>query len=134
MFKWDEKYKIGIWQIDEQHQELFRIAGQAYNLLNETREDKFDDIIEVIKELQRYTVYHFNTEEGFMTEHNYDGFRVQKQQHGEFVNKIYSIEAEQINEDQEDFILGLLCYVSEWLINHILEEDMKMVKLKRLRA
>ncbi|MTV50867.1 bacteriohemerythrin [Heliobacillus mobilis] len=127
MFKWDEKYRVGIKQIDEQHQELFRIASKVYTLLKEkNKSDKFDDIIEVLEELQQYTVYHFKEEEDYMRKINFSGYAIQKEEHDMFIEKFKAVETYKIDENQEEFVKDLLYDVSKWIIHHILEEDMKI--------
>ncbi len=57
MIKWKDDYKIGVEQIDKQHQKLFEIANEAYNLLkNDFCYDKFDQIIQILAELRDYAV------------------------------------------------------------------------------
>jgi hemerythrin len=69
MFEWRKNYETGIEELDKQHQRLFEIANNAYGLLkNEYRTDKYDDIVEIIKELKDYTTYHFTDEEKYMVE------------------------------------------------------------------
>lgn len=59
MIKWSDEYLLGIDIIDEQHKELFRIAGDAYDLLkNEFYIDKYDRVVKLIEELKRYAAFH----------------------------------------------------------------------------
>ena len=53
MIKWREEFRIGVEDIDQQHQKLFAIAGEAYELLkNDLLTDKYDRIVSIIEELR----------------------------------------------------------------------------------
>ena len=64
MIRWQDKYALGVVQIDEQHRKLFEIAGEIEALLNdEFITDKYDDIVAILRELKDYTIQHFKDEE-----------------------------------------------------------------------
>ena len=128
MIKWEESYSVGVESIDEQHQQLFEIANRIYDLLqNELIADKYDKIIEIIDELKNYTIYHFKSEEDYMKSIGYKRFFSQQVTHNDFVAKMESIDIEQIDNGQNKYLLGILDFVSEWLIEHIIKEDKLIV-------
>jgi len=124
VIKWEEGYSIGVESIDEQHKQLFEIANRIYVLLkNELITDKYDKIIEIIDELKSYTIYHFNSEEDYMRSIGYKKFLSQKAAHNDFLEKMKNIDIKQIDNDQNEYLIGILDFVSEWLVEHILKED-----------
>jgi len=124
MTKWEDDYSIGVESIDEQHKELFEIANRIYNLLkNELITDKYGKIIEIIDELKSYTIYHFTSEEDYMRSIGYKKFLSQKVAHNDFLAKMESIDIEQIDDGQNTYLIEILDFVSEWLVEHILKED-----------
>ena len=124
MIKWEDGYSIGVQSIDEQHKQLFEIANRIYVLLkNELLTDKYDKIIEIIDELKSYTIYHFNSEEDYMRSIGYKKFLSQKVAHNDFLEKMNNIDIKQIDNDQNEYLIGILDFVSEWLVEHILKED-----------
>ncbi|MBR0575990.1 hemerythrin family protein [Proteiniclasticum sp. BAD-10] len=124
MIYWKKEYEVGIPLIDEQHEKLFEIAARAYSLLkNEFLEDKFDMMTAIIHELQDYTVFHFETEENYMEEIGYRKLFSHKVMHAEFVKKIYSVDFEAMDDDQEGHILAILEMVVAWIEHHILTKD-----------
>jgi len=130
MIKWEEKYCIGVQSVDEQHMQLFEIANRTYDLLrNDLITDKYDKIIEIIEELKNYTIYHFNSEEEYMQSIGYNKFFSQKVAHNDFLEKMSSIDIQQIDNSQNEYLIGILDFVSEWLIEHILIED-KLIVVK----
>ena len=121
---WEEEYKIGVVELDEQHKKLFEIVNRIQMLLGDKFiTDKFDSIIEIIHELKAYTIYHFKAEEEYMLMSGYKKFFSQKVAHSDFVEKMNSIDFSQIDNNQNKYLNEILYFVCEWLVTHILKED-----------
>jgi hemerythrin len=128
MIKWKEEYRLGVPTIDEQHQKLFEIANRAYELLkNEVRLDKYDKITEIIAELKDYTIYHFKTEEEYMRSIGYQKFLSHKVYHDDFIEKVKNVDLNQIEDNQDKYLLGVLDFVVNWIDRHILGQDKLIV-------
>lgn len=126
----EEKYKLGIPHIDAEHEKLFEIGEKAYQLLkNQYEVDKYDKIVAVIEELKEYTVYHFKSEETYMKSINYKRLFTQKIDHAEFIKKVNGVDLTKIDENQDEAIMGILIFLNDWLISHILEKDLFIVVL-----
>jgi hemerythrin len=124
MIKWKDEYSIGVDSVDDQHKKLFEIANRSYDLLrNQLITDKYGKIIEIIDELKNYTIYHFQAEEDYMKQIGYKKFLSQKVAHNDFLEKMDNIDVEQIDDGQNEYLIGILDFVSEWLVEHILKED-----------
>ena len=124
MILWKDEYNTGIATIDQQHRRLVEIANDMYALLNnDLVTDKYDQIMEIINELSDYTVYHFKAEEGYMQANGYRKFLSHKALHQDFLDKIADIDAEQIDNGQNEYLRGILAFVCDWLVEHILKED-----------
>ena|SRR5690554_3784840 len=129
MIKWRDDYKIGVPEIDEQHEKLFEICGRAYDLLkNEIYLDKYDKIMEIIDELKQYTIYHFKYEEEYMKKIGYKRLLSQKVAHDDFVEKIKNIDLKSIDLKQDTAIMDILDFVVKWIENHILREDKRITQ------
>ncbi|KYO68634.1 bacteriohemerythrin [Thermovenabulum gondwanense] len=128
MIKWKDDYKVGIYEIDNQHRRLFEIAEDTYNLLkNEFILDKYDKIIELISELKDYAKYHFKSEEEYMEKIGYKRLLSHKVEHKDFIEKIDSIDIFKIDQNQEAYVTELLDFIVNWISNHILEKDKKII-------
>lgn len=124
MIQWSEEYRLGLHSIDEQHKYLFAIANKAYELLkNDLRLDKYDQILEILDELTDYTAVHFKEEEQYMASINYPKLLSHKVQHADFIEKISNIDLNKVDNDQDKYLLDLLDFFAEWLLNHILKTD-----------
>ena len=125
MYEMKPEYYIGIDMIDEEHKQLFEYADEAYELLHdEFTPDKYDRIDAILRQLHDYTVKHFTDEE------QYKKLFTQKIQHQEFIHKLEEFMDHHNDdvEDQDDQIMGILQYLTEWLINHILHVDGQIPK------
>ena len=119
-----DEFLTGIQFIDEEHTKLLEIINRLYEVSHdEFIPDKFDYIVDVIKELQAYTKYHFNHEEEFMKSINYKRLFSQLVSHHDFIDHLDAIDLESVDVAQDEYINKLLNYLYDWLINHICGSD-----------
>ncbi len=124
MYVFKDEFRTGIEHIDDEHQKLFEIADKAYEtLMDDFIPDKYDYIVEILSELTEYATTHFEHEEEYMMSIRYKKLISHKAEHVEFFEKISSYDLSEVDERQKDVILGLLEFLNEWLIHHILESD-----------
>lgn len=124
MIKWSDEYLLGVDLIDGQHKELFRIAGDAYDLLkNEFLMDKYDKVVKLIEELKQYAVFHFETEEKYMMEIGYKKFFSHKIIHNDFIEQVNGIDLDKMDENQEEYLASIIQFVVDWIEQHILKMD-----------
>jgi hemerythrin len=124
MYEMKEEYYTGIKLIDDEHKELFRIADEAYQLLkDEFISDKFDNIVKIIVNLKEYAIKHFSDEEEYMQSIQYKKFLSHKVEHIDFIEKLNALDFEQMDHNQSATLLGLLEFLNDWLVHHILEKD-----------
>lgn len=128
MIYWKEDYRLGVDLIDQQHQKLFQIAEDIYNLLkNNLYTDKYDRILLLLSELKDYTIFHFRSEEEYMRQIGYRRLLSHRVEHDDFVNKISNVDMDRIDENQDAYILELLDFVVKWIGEHILQKDKQIV-------
>jgi hemerythrin len=125
-FKWKDGYSTGIDIIDKQHKHLMEIGARIFELA-ETDDgyDYYDEIMKVVGELRDYTQYHFGFEEKLMEQYGYEHYEHQKFQHFFLMKKINKYDSQDIDEKQRDTVMELAAFISDWITNHILQEDMK---------
>ena len=124
MYEFKEEYKTGIDFVDAEHQRLFEIAEDAYQLQqNEFIPDKYDNIIKILEELRDYTKSHFAHEESYMKEIGYKGMFTQKVQHDAFIAKLDEMDLQSLDEDSDEAINDILTFLTNWLVSHILNVD-----------
>lgn len=135
MFEFTDDCIIGIDQIDKEHQYLFELINNAYTLLNtDYHNDLYNEIKEIIEDLEHYADQHFNHEEDYMLQICDPELIRQRAQHSVFRDRISEFEF--INIDQEDqqqeVLTDLLRFLAKWLYRHILGSDIMIGKLPPL--
>ncbi|MCM1386978.1 MAG: hemerythrin family protein [Bacillus sp. (in: Bacteria)] len=122
-----EEYLTGIALIDKEHKELFRIIGDVHHVIeDEFITDKYDEIIRLLEELKDYTKFHFQDEELYMEKIHYSGLEAQKRAHDAFVARLEEMDLEHIDTHQQETLEEIMEFLTEWLVNHILNSDKKI--------
>ena len=129
-FAFTDEYRTGVAIIDEEHQELFYIIKRANDLITaDLLHDKYDEIMSVLDELRNYTVKHFADEEEYMESIHYEGIDAQKKTHEMFVDKLNDINLDDLDDNQQQYLIELVDFLLMWLVNHILKMD-KLIPCK----
>ena len=127
MLQWKEEYEVGVAEIDEQHQKLIDIANRVYELMrNELALDKYDQTVEILQELKEYTVYHFHFEEGLMQKARYKKRFSHKILHQNFLAQVEAVDLSAVDENQDAYLVQIMDFIANWLIEHIVGEDKKV--------
>ncbi len=132
MLVWKKEFEFGIPEVDNQHKRLIEIGNSLFELVNDdTREDYFDEIVAMLKELENYTVTHFRDEEKLFDAVDYIGSMSHKFEHKLFVKKLegYMANLETIDSNQKETLIELLNFVADWLVLHIVKTDREYVPL-----
>lgn len=131
---WSKDFEIGIDIIDRQHQELFRLLRDLEQMvLTKCTQYDYKNFISIISEIREYATYHFYEEEKLMEAVGYKGLEEHKKRHREFEKYIYSISYTQLEKDPLPIIKGLRTFVTSWIMNHILIEDMKLKSFSQVK-
>lgn len=122
-----DDYLTGINQVDNEHKMLFDIVNRANNLVNTWSDgDSLDDIMQILSELKDYAEVHFENEEKYMREINYEGYDAQRRAHEAFISRLEEVDESQIEENPKTYLQSLVQFLLGWLINHILLSDKKI--------
>jgi len=131
MYEMKKEYFTGISLIDEEHAMLFEYANQIYELLHdEFVPDKYDNIKDLLGKLKDYAKKHFADEEAYMESIQYKKIFTQKVQHQAFMDALeeYDLDAMDQMDNQEAVIGKMLVFVTDWLVEHILNVDTQIGK------
>jgi len=119
-FTWNEKYSVGIRELDAQHKQLITLLNELYEAMqNGAAESK---LAKIINELVNYTRTHFATEEKYMEKYNYIGLSSQKSEHSRFIEKINAFKQD-YDAGKVALSLSLASFLKDWLSSHILGSD-----------
>lgn len=126
MYEMKKEYFTGIELIDEEHAKLFEYADQIYELLNDKFiADKYDSIKDILGKLFHYAEKHFADEEEYMESIQYKRLFTQKIQHKAFIDELNKYNLDEIDgmDDKDKVIENLLTFITDWLVEHILNVD-----------
>ncbi|MCF6149259.1 MAG: hemerythrin family protein [Candidatus Kuenenia sp.] len=124
--QWTTNLAVGIDKIDDQHKEIFRRLNEF--IVSMERGEGREYINKMLTFLQDYINAHFGTEEGFMSEYNYDekSFSNHKQEHVKFSQTFTALKKRFEEQGATLFLgIGIQQQVNDWLLNHIAKEDKK---------
>lgn len=123
---WNERLKIGVKEIDEQHEELFMRFNSLLETVrsNNEKELRVKKIIETLDFLTEYVVIHFDAEEKLQNEMGYPERVIHQKLHEKFKNDVivFKTKLTETNFD-EDVIQWFTGKLSAWLINHVADDD-----------
>lgn len=126
--KWDSSYNTGVEDIDEQHRILVNTINEASTRLD--LDSSLESLEAITKDLLSYALYHFETEEELMAEHNYKAYSQEEydthmKQHRAFSAQVVAVR-ESIKEGKPIAKEELISFLTNWLINHINKTDKKL--------
>lgn len=134
-FAFTEKYHTGIDLVDNEHRRLFEIIHDTNDLIHaELLHDKYDEIMRLLAELKDYTEIHFHDEEALMERIQYPELDAQKRAHTAFVERLVEVdltELDDMDDNQQEYLIDLIQFLAGWLINHILGSDKKIGEYMR---
>lgn len=119
---WSKEYEVGVPEIDEQHQRLFKMI----NDLNEAMAlGRGKDVLDrILNGLVDYTVRHFKTEEMYMEKANYPELDSHREVHMRLTDKVHEM-VDRYKTGEVGLGIDLLNFLQDWLKKHILGTDKK---------
>jgi len=123
--EWKPFYSINIEEIDNQHRKLVNMLNQLAGSLHKGVVN--EEIGNVLKQLVEYTRDHFSAEEKLMREIEYQGYVPHKKMHQDLTDQVVVI-LKNIRNGKKVDVFDMMSFLQRWLINHIVEEDMKIGK------
>jgi len=119
-FEWNDKFLLGVNDMDEEHKVLIGKINKLVNSLNGVNQN---EIQTNFIDLRDYTVVHFRDEEQYMQSINYPDFEAHSKIHENMLAKFGSFESEVFDGslNKKKFV----AFLKNWLISHILGVDMQ---------
>jgi hemerythrin len=126
--EWTESMATGIDVIDKQHQYLVGTLQDANSRL--LADDDNQVLSRVVKDLLRYAITHFETEESLMQRYDYaiaypEEARIHISQHRVFSHRVVAF-SNQIRERQAVSRIEILKFLNYWLHNHVSGIDQQL--------
>ncbi len=124
MMEWDNKYRVGISVIDEEHKEFIEIINKAVFATEHI--DNIEKTKKIIGKMLEYSGKHFTTEEIYMRKFKFLGYEWHRAAHLEFADKAIMSYNKLVTGDYQ-IANALLEYLKRWFIDHIEDTDKKFV-------
>jgi hemerythrin len=122
LIEWTDDFSVRVAEIDLQHKKLVEMINNLHQAMLDGKGNKL--ISEILDGLAQYAVYHFQTEEKYFDQFNFEGGEKHKQTHADFVKKV-SLFVDEFNKGSVMLTIDVLDFLSDWLQHHILGEDME---------
>lgn len=117
MYTFTEDCRLGIEEIDKEHEELFRLINEAQELLDQKMASE-KIVANIVDHLGRYAREHFAHEEAYMESIKDPELPRQKKEHQEFAAKIESIELSGAGEEESrDILANLVQYLGKMAVS-----------------
>jgi len=116
-FEWSSSLVVGVPEIDEQHQELFR---RAERLIHALRAGDRSEVEPLIRYLSDYAVSHFEAEERCMERAGYPGLTGHRAAHQQFRDEFQGLLRDYQRKGPTPLVtLSIHNWLSDWLRHHI---------------
>jgi len=119
---WSDRYKVGIFDIDVQHQKLVSMINDLDQAM--TKGQGKQALAKILSDLIYYTQSHFSKEEALMKEHGYPEYDEHVRKHRAMTQKVLQVQAE-FQSGKTNLSIEVMNFLQNWLNKHILETDMK---------
>ncbi len=124
--EWSDGMNTGVEAIDNDHKELLSLICQISEAIDDGK--TIDIIEEVFNRLENYIKLHFAREEALMHRCNYHALEQHIKIHHEFADKIPALKKHLLSTNSLESAEEVHLFLFNWLINHILAEDMRFVQ------
>lgn len=118
----DSRYRVGVDQVDQEHQELFKLAGNIHESLLLDVIVPMAEIRQAITELVKCTRAHFASEEILMGASSYPNLADHRALHAGLIARIIQFEAE-VDKAERLTPVDVYQFLCSWLGDHILTSD-----------
>ena len=121
---WDDSYRLGIPEIDKEHHHLVAMINDLSRGIDSGQGDAV--LGAILARLRQYVQRHFRNEEKLMLEMGYSELEQHKKLHTELTEAVVTY-CRRFESGERLRPSDLLNFLSDWLVNHIQKEDMKLV-------
>jgi hemerythrin len=121
LITWTQENSVGVKELDLQHQKMFSIINNLYELMSQSKAQEKIDV--VFKELVEYANYHFSTEEKYFDIYNYEGKIKHTESHNFYKAKINEFIEKSKVESGTVISYQVLDFLEDWWMKHINNED-----------
>lgn len=128
LFEWNSDFETGIVSIDTQHEKLVEYINRLHDGMMEGQATAALGII--LDGLVAYTASHFKHEERIFDQIHWDNTSGHVEHHKKLVEQVVDFQ-QKFKSGDATISMELMDFLKDWLMNHILKEDMKYVDIMK---
>lgn len=124
--QWNDSFKIGIKEIDNQHRELFLRLEKLESALRKGKGR--EAVISTFHFLDNYVRLHFRAEEELQEFYEYPHREMHAEEHSYFRKRLMQLEESLSTEDPSEMLaVKTNALLTQWLIKHVTSLDKELV-------
>ncbi len=121
---WSDEWATGVAEIDNDHRHLVELIQKLFHSMMTEKGTAF--INNIFIELIEYTKTHFDREEAVFERFGFDELDHHKILHKQLIDEVVKKGQHILREgSKQDLSFELLNFLKDWLVNHIIREDLK---------
>ena len=121
---WEDRYCIGIDEIDKQHMDFIKLLNRIIIISRSGGNIRLKD--RLLLEMLKYAEYHFVSEENLMMLYKYPDIDIQKKEH-KILLEAFQHQCSKERSGSTN-INDLIKYMLEWFMDHTQDKDRKMAE------
>lgn len=126
LMEWSSQFNTGIASIDAEHKVLMGFINDLHDGMMSGKGKSA--MSPILAGLVSYTANHFKHEENVFDSIQYEHTEEHKEHHKNLVNQVLEFQ-KQFNDGDAAISNDLMTFLKEWLMTHIMKEDMKYTDL-----
>ena len=119
---WNDGYSVGNAELDRQHSNLLRMISRLGRAVKSSSSEINSELHEILNDLTQYVYMHFEHEERILLQVQYDKFDEHRKMHASYEEIVAGFNLKALTSEIDG--VELYDFLKEWLVNHILTEDM----------
>ncbi|MEK7192699.1 MAG: bacteriohemerythrin [Patescibacteria group bacterium] len=123
---WKPELSVHVQLIDEQHQFFVDLMNETYDAFYKL--ELHDRLPHLVDQIAAYGLMHFQTEEHFFDEFNYEFANEHKEEHRKLLAQVVSFKERLAKEGDNKIVIELISFLEGWLVNHLAIHDAKYVE------
>lgn len=125
LLQWKEEFSVEVEEIDIQHKNIVKILNDLNSAFMEKKQEQV--IEKIVAELSDYTVYHFDTEERYFLQFDFEHSQEHIREHNDFKEKVLQFE-EKLKTNKTFLTYEVISFLKDWLVKHIAGSDKLYIK------
>jgi len=131
LIDWNDDMSVNDDVLDRQHQELIAMINDLGEAMEQGKGKEI--LSEIFTRLMNYSLRHFRSEEKYIERLRYPEANYHKQVHANFITKVTEFK-KKLDDENEVFSVNVLCFMRDWLYNHIMMTDRQYVRFFKNRV